>query len=220
MIRQPAPLLNYKYDTERVKLLKMQGVDGHAFSMLRRPFNLDDALESITPHVPSWLPEDFIVPKTSVKRQVAACYKMLNNPLHGSPIICIGSMVTDERAKFLAMSFMDAAIDQMRMGAQKGKRLPLWHRVLGNYQDPIRDAKERTNYSMLVLTNVGPDSTNVKIEKVRDILEIHDNIPRIVVVNGSDPVSFFADKLRMPLHYAFFLNNREGGRRSASLMEL
>ena len=220
IIRQPAPILNFKFSAERVKLLRSQGVDSSIFQMLRRPFSLDDALESITPHVPKWLPEDFIIPKTSVRRQIEACYKMMKNPMYGSPIICIGSMVTDERAKFLAMTFMDIAISQMKQGAQKGKRMPKWHRILGSFGDELRDTKEPQNYGMLVITNVAPDSTAVKLEKLRDILEIYENVPRIVVVNGSDPVSFFAEKVRMPLASAFFLNNKGRHNSSNSLLEI
>lgn len=211
-IRQPAPILNFKYEAERVKTLKMQGVDGSAFAVLRRPFLLDDALVSITPMVPKWLPEDYNIPKTSVRRQIEACHKLLINPLRGNPIVGIGSMVTDDRAKFLAMSFMDEAIDQMKKGSHRGKLLPVWHRVMGGYQDELRDSKERKNISMLIIANVGPDSTPQKIEKVRDLLERYDHIPRIVVVNGSDPVSFFAEKIRMTMQYAILLNSARSDR--------
>lgn len=218
MIRQPAPKLNFKYAADRVKTLKMQGVDGSAFAVLRRPFLLDDVLVSITPMVPKWLPEDYDLPKTNVKRQIDACHKLLIDPLRGRPIICIGSMVTDDRAKFLAMSFMDEAINQMKQGSHRGKLLPIWHRVMGGYYDELRDAKERKNISMLIISNVGPDSTPQKIEKVRDLLERYDHIPRIVVVNGTDPVTFFAEKIRMTLQHAFLLNSARSDR--ADLMRM
>lgn len=216
MIRQPAPKLNFKYAADRVKTLKMQGVDGSAFAVLRRPFLLDDVLVSITPMVPKWLPEDYDLPKINVRRQIEACHKLLIDPLRGRPIICIGSMATDDRAKFLAMSFMDEAINQMKQGSHRGKLLPIWHRVMGGYTDELRDAKERKNISMLIISNVGPDSTPLKIEKVRDLLERYDHIPRIVVVNGTDPVTFFAEKIRMTLQHAFLLNSARSDR--ASLM--
>lgn len=218
MIRQPAPVLNFKYAADRVKTLKMQGVDGSAFAVLRRPFLLDDALVSITPMIPKWLPEDYNIPKTNVRRQIDACHKLLIHPLRSNPITCIGSMVTDDRAKFLAMSIMNEAIDQMKQGSHRGKLLPIWHRVMGGYQDELRDAKERRNISMLIIANVGPDSTPQKIEKVRDLLERYDHIPRIVVVNGSDPVSFFAEKIRMTMQYAILMNSARSDK--ADLMRM
>jgi hypothetical protein len=215
------PKLNFKIPTERVKTLRARGVDGHPFALLRQPFLLDYALESISPLVPEWLPESFALPGTSVKRQAAGITRLLANPLHGSPIIGIGSMPTDTRAKFLAMSIMDAAITQQASGAHKGKAMPLWHPVTGGYYDPLRDDKgdHRPNCSMLIITSVGRDSTSVKIEKVRDLLEIYHNIPRIVVVNGCDPVTFFADKIRMGLRYAFLLNDKSGPV-SSSIMDI
>lgn len=211
--RPPAPHLNFRIDSDRVKTLKMQGVDGSAFQVMRSPFLLDDTLTSITPHVPAWLPEDYDLPRLSVRRQIDACQRMLTNPLHGNPILGIGSMATDDRAKFLAMSFMAAAIDQQKSTkTHRGKLLPLWHRVLGGYQDNLRDLKERKNISMLVITNVGPDSTPQKIEKVRDLLEIYDHIPRIVVMNGADPVSFFVEKIRMTMQFAIFLNSKRSSK--------
>ena len=216
--RMPAPYLKFKFDSDRVKLLKSLGVDGTAIQVMRSPFLLDDALVSITPMVPKWLPEDYVIPKTSVKRQIETCYRMLTNPLHGSPIIGIGSMVTDERAKFMAMSIMDAAIDQQRSGSHKGKMLPTYHRVMGSFYDELLAEKTRRNISMLIISNVGLDSTQVKIEKVRDLLEKYDNIPRIVVVNGCDPVTFFAEKMRMPMQFALMLNSKRSDK--ADLMDM
>jgi len=216
--RMPAPTLQFKYDTARVKLLKSQGVDGTALQVMRQPFLLDDALVSITPMVPKWLPEDYPIPKTSVRRQVETCYRLLSNPLHGSPIIGIGSMVTDERAKFMAMNIMNAAIDQQRSGSHKGKMLPVYHRVMGGFHDELLAEKTRRNISMLIIANVGIDSTQLKIEKVRDLLEKYDNIPRIVVVNGCDPVSFFAEKMRMPMQFALMLNSKRSDK--ADLMDM
>jgi hypothetical protein len=216
--RMPAPTLNFKFDSDRVKLLKSQGVDGTALQVMRQPFLLDDALTSITPMVPKWLPEDYNIPKTSVRRQIDACYRLLSNPLHGSPIIGIGSMVTDERAKFMAMSIMDSAIDDQRSGKQKGKMLPIYHRVMGGFHDELLAEKTRRNISMLIIANVGLDSTQIKIEKVRDLLEKYDNIPRIVVVNGCDPVTFFAEKMRMPMQFALMLNSKRSDK--ADLMDM
>uniref|UniRef100_A0AB39CEB7 DNA polymerase n=1 Tax=Pseudomonas phage HRDY3 TaxID=3236930 RepID=A0AB39CEB7_9VIRU len=216
--RMPAPTLQFKFDTARVKLLKSQGVCGTALQVMRQPFLLDDALVSITPMVPKWLPEDYVIPKTSVRRQIDACYRLLNNPLHGSPIIGIGSMVTDERAKFMAMSIMNAAIDQQRSGSQKGKMLPVYHRVMSGFYDELLAEKTRRNISMLIIANIGLDNSQIKLDKVRDLLEKYDNIPRIVVVNGCDPVSFFAEKMRMPMQFALMLNSKRSDK--ADLMDM
>lgn len=206
-VRPPAPRLDFRIDSDKVKTLKMQGVGGSTFAVMRSPFSLDDTLTSISPHVPAWLPDDYDLPRLSVKAQILGCQRMLTNPLRGNPITCIGSMPSDDRAEFLAMSFMLAAIAQQKeQPAYRGKLLPLWHQVTGGFYDPLRDLKERKNISMLIITNVGLDSTSHKLEKVRDLLKIYSTIPRIVVVNGTDPVTFFAEKMRMTLQFAMFLN--------------
>ena len=59
--------------------------------------------------------------------------------------------------------------------------------------------------SLLVLSNVPSNSTNVKLEKLRDILESYSSVPRIVVTTGEDPITFFNQKLFLPLNYACYL---------------
>lgn len=198
------PKLKFKFDTQRMKILKNRGVDGSPLSLARSPFSLDDALVRIRPET-TWLPEDFNMKAITVKRQVSDLDKLLNNPLHGSYIAAIGSYPSDVRAKLLALNLFNNAIDMQMQGSHRGKAYPLWHRLYGNLGDPVRD-KEQEHISMLVITNVGADSSNIKLEKLRDLLEMYDNIPRIVVVNGTDPVSFFAEKIRKELRYAFYLN--------------
>ena len=53
--------------------------------------------------------------------------------------------------------------------------------------------------SMLILSNFNTESTPLKVEKLRDILERYSNIPRIVVLGGIDPFTFFATRLNYPL---------------------
>ena len=89
---------------------------------------------------------------------------------------------------------------------------------MGGFYDELLDEKTRRNISMLIIANVGLDSTPQKIGKVRDLLEKYDHIPRIVVVNGSDPVTFFAEKIRMTMQFAVFLNSKRSDK--ADLMSI
>jgi len=207
--------IEFKFPTERMKLLKSRGVDGYAFSQARNPFIVEDALVRIKPQV-QWLPDDFVLRSISVKKQINGIDRVLQNPLHGSYTMAIGSYPSDVRAKILAVNFMNRAIDAQIGGSHRGRAYPLWHRLMGNYQDPLRDSKESEHVSMLVITNVGVDSSQVKLEKLRDILEKYDSIPRIVVVNGVDPVSFFAERVRLPLKYAFYLSAEQ----KASILDI
>src|SRR5690606_24699313 len=96
---------------------------------------------------------------------------MMNNPLKGNYIACIGSYPSDTRAKVIAANIVDRAINMQQQGAVRGKAYPLWHRLYGGYSDTLRDSKELDPCSLLVLSNIGADSSRVKLEKLRDILE-------------------------------------------------
>lgn len=137
--------------------------------------------------------------------------------------ICISGFPSDIRAKCVAAKIFEQACIQYMQMSQKDKRgrsLPKWHRVLGNYHDPIRDAQaNRINPSMLIISNVNMDSTNMKLEKVRDLVDSFPDIPRIIVTGGCTPVDFFQHKLYYPLDASIYVgpNNRIGG---TSLLDL
>jgi hypothetical protein len=54
------------------------------------------------------------------------------------------------------------------------------------------------------VTGLSPNSTAVKLEKTRDLLEQNSHIPRIIVVAGEDPVTFLKSRLYYPVHNIFF----------------
>ncbi|MNV68457.1 hypothetical protein D3C71_1613120 [compost metagenome] len=87
---------------------------------------------------------------------------------------------------------------------------------MGNTWDPVRDAREPEHFSMLIINNVGVDSSQTKLEKLRDLLVKFDNVPKIVIVNGVDPVTFFAERVRLPLQYAFYLSAEQ----KASILDI
>lgn len=207
--------LDFKFDTQRQKILKSRGVDGYAFSLARSPFTVEDAFVRIKPQVES-LPDDFVLRSISTAKQTNNLRKILNNPLRSSYIAAIGSYPSDTRAKVIAVNIMNAAIDAQIAGKHRGRAYPLWHRLYGGYYDALRDAKETQPISMLVITNVGVDSSQTKLEKLRDLLEQYDNVPKLVVVNGVDPVTFFAEKVRLPLNYAFYCSAEQ----KASIMDI
>lgn len=164
----------------------------------------------------TWLPEGFVLRSISIKKQLTGIEKVLNNPLSGSYTMCIGSYPSDVRAQVLAVNFMNKAIDAQIGGHHRGRAYPLWHRLMGSLWDPLRDSRENENMSMLIISNVGVDSSQVKLEKLRDLLVRYEHIPKIVVVNGIDPVTFFAERVRLPLKYAFYLSAEQ----KASILDI
>jgi hypothetical protein len=61
--------------------------------------------------------------------------------------------------------------------------------------------------SLLVLSNLTPNSTAAKLEKTRDMLEFYADIPRIVVIAGEDPITFFSRRLFWRVNNLFFLSS-------------
>lgn len=74
-----------------------------------------------------------------------------------------------------------------------------WETLFGGFQNRLLQEYEesdlRPDPSMLVISNLTPTSTSVKMEKARDLLERFTEIPRVVVIAGEDPLSFMSTRL-------------------------
>lgn len=209
MIADP-PKLRFLFPSGRQKIMRSRGVDGVCFAGRKNSFEFDTAAVRMKPDIPG-----IVTKGISVKKQIHNLSKVFARPLRAHPVIGIGSFPSDLRARMLAVNIMDRAIEQQdeaKSGRLVSRDYPLWHKVYGGLGDPLRDKGPSDNPSMLIISNVDADSTNHKIEKVRDIIEQNPNIPRIIVVSGCDPMWFFAVKLHMPMDYGFYLgaDNREG----------
>ncbi len=111
---------------------------------------------------------------------------------------CVSSSPNDRQAKALAAFMMQAFYET---GAA---RYPAWHDLMGSFQNPLLNP-EASKPGLLVLGNVMPNSTAVKLEKLRDCLEHYSDIPRIVVTSGEDPFTFFNKRMYYPLNGCVFL---------------
>jgi hypothetical protein len=85
------------------------------------------------------------------------------------------------------------------------RAMPFWHTLTGNWADEFRDKKIEGRPSLLFLANVHVQSSSTKLEKLRDILEMYSGVPRIVVLAGEDPVTFFNTKMFYGLNHAILL---------------
>jgi hypothetical protein len=136
----------------------------------------------------------------SVSKQIRAIESIVENPIRARYAVCINSFPSDLFAKYLAIHVFNLAITSWQKRHKPGRTMPIWHRVYGGYYDPLRDKQTDEIPSLLVIANVNDDSTPVKIEKVRDLLERYSNVPRIVVTSSKDPITFFATKLHFPIN--------------------
>jgi len=151
--------------------------------------------------------------KTSIgiADQIKGILETLTNPFKNGYLFVIGVNDVESRALTLAGAiFMEAVRHSYE--SRNSVVLPLWHWVQGGHWDRIRDNRNSeniTNFSMLCLANIAENSTPEKLEKVRDLLWLHNHLPRIVVVAGGDPLTFCVNKLYMRPHRIAYLGSRK-----------
>ena len=165
-----------------------------------RPFDTEDYLTTIVSEVDS---EKQVGPRRrsiNIPRQVEYLRMMLHTRVASPYVACIAEPYADSRAKLLASHILGNYIEH------KPGHMPLWHTVLGMFKDRLRDKSVQRKPDFLVISNVAENSSHTKIELVKDILTMYDNIPRIVVLGGSDPIKFFAEVLHCELNYAVLLS--------------
>jgi|GEM_PF-3343700 len=75
----------------------------------------------------------------------------------------------------------------------------VWHTVYDGFENKLLKEYDeidgKSPPTMLVLTNITPNASSVRLGKVRDLLERFSEIPRVVVMAGEDPLSFFTTRL-------------------------
>lgn len=81
-----------------------------------------------------------------------------------------------------------------------------WAVLYGGFENPImrkydkEHGDEERDPTILVISNLTPNATTVKLDKARDLIERFQKIPRIVVSAGEDPISFHSTKLYTPIN--------------------
>lgn len=171
-----------------------------------RPFEMLQYTTTITSQV-----DGLKAKKVMKQAQLEHFDAVMEKPFGRPYIYVIGSSPNDGKAKQVAATIMKTAT-QMQLQEKnlikqtRGRQTPLWHMVTGAWADRLRDARVTDEPSMLILSNITSMSTNSKLEKVRDLLEMYSNIPRIVVVTGEDPVTFANKRLMIPVNHVLNLS--------------
>lgn len=170
-----------------------------------RPFDLSQHAISIVSEV-----EGLKTRKVSKVQQLEHFRAICEKPFGKPYVYIISSSPNDGKAKQAASYIMECATHHQLKNhfprSTRGRQSPLWHFVTGNWADRLRDSEGKADQpSMLILSNITKDSTTAKLEKVRDLLEIYSNIPRILVVTGEDPITFANTRLMVQAHHALLL---------------
>lgn len=136
----------------------------------------------------------FVEPST----QKESLLTFLRNP-RSKMIYGVAGNPDDLKAKYFAAYLVGEHIKAL--GAKSNV---IWHTLYGGFDNPLMKEMSEPP-TMIVICNLTPQSTNIKLEKARDILEKYPDIPRIVVIAGTDPMSFLTTKLFVPVHAVLYL---------------
>jgi hypothetical protein len=162
-----------------------------------------------------WEPSAFVIESQRLENKIVeadiqreSLEKFIADPTRAMIYIVAGNP-DDSRAKYFA-AFL-AYHHKMKMQHRADIH---WEAVFGGFDNAI--LRKDIEPSMLIISNLAENSTAVKIEKTKDLLERWPNIPRVVVCSGEDPISFAATKLYVPCHgLAYF-----GSKLSKSVQEV
>lgn len=126
---------------------------------------------------------------------------------HASSLVYgVASEPNDGQALYFAAYLVQMFLEDAPPGATVE-----WRSVYGSWASFNRLGNEAVGENapdLLVLTNLTPQSTPYKLEQARDLLVAHPDIPRIVVVAGEDPVTFFSTRLHYKMTHLFFASSK------------
>jgi hypothetical protein len=187
------------FSKELERLVLSRGVPSS--DLIASKFEVTDSFVKIVPELPGI--KSSVV---SANKQIKAFTSILEKPLKGAYTLGISSYPSDARAKHVALAVMKSAIlKHQSLHNKQGKSLPLWYRVYGGFTDNLRDKPVHDTPCMLIITNINDDSSSIKLEKVRDLLEKFSNIPRLIVSGGQPSIQLFATKLMYPLKCGLYI---------------
>lgn len=152
-----------------------------------------------------WDPTDFVTESEKLNDRIID-FRLQNVSLlnfkedPSKPVIYgVAGNPDDSKAKLFA-----AYLIQLHQSELAGHHNVVWHTMYGGYDNTLmkeyKDVDSKSEPTMLVLSNLTPSSTNVKIEKTKDLIERFSNIPRIIVCAGEDPMSFLHTRLFVPVN--------------------
>lgn len=184
--------MKFNPSTTEAKLLTLDGLP--PYLLRERPVKLDDLVSNYVSST------DGLKPLPMKKAdQLNDARHVMREPTHAPYLMCVSSEPNDLKAKYFAAC--------VALEARRQHKKVVWHTLLGSFRDELRDKPNvHGNTDLLILSNVPYGSTDVKFEKLRDILEIYSHIPRIVVTTGTEPVKLF-NELGLPLNYSLWIRS-------------
>lgn len=112
-------------------------------------------------------------------------------------VYAVASEPHDMKALYFAVYLVQTLLENV-----SGFKRVHWERVYSDFKNDMLYADAKL--SMMVLSNITSNSSPVKLEKVRDLLDAYSDIPRVVVIAGEDPITFMSRKLFYKTNSIFF----------------
>lgn len=130
--------------------------------------------------------------KVTPRFQAFQIKEMLEGPR--DELVCISGTKTEAVPFFFMCSLMRK---MQKKGYQNFTWVSMRHTNMGIFNDDSLFLSAK--HAAFVFTNVLPDSSQYRIEKLKDALDIagQKGIMRIVLVGGSDPYKFCVERLRL-----------------------
>ncbi len=198
-------MLRFDFPRAYQPLLKVLGADPKILYNSKERFELESALIPVSSQIP-YLKKSTV----SEVKQLASAEKILQDPTKGHPIVMINSLPTDTRAKLFGLNLMYRAIlvneEERARNPRVPKTSPLWVTLYNHTFDIQKFRQQRP--SMLVISNVNIQSSNNKLDKLRDMLEFYADIPRYLIVGGTDPFEFMYTKLFLSMNHLINLGSK------------
>lgn len=183
-------IIEYKPDTRTQNIFLRMGVPQNLWQS--KKFELEDCIRAYTSNIDGYDPA-----RITTRQQIESIAEILDNPVRSAYTCCISSDLDDTRAKLVATTICEQAV-VMDINFY-------WHRLMGGFYDSLLEGDTIiTNPKLLIIYNILFELDNHRLSKLRDILETFNNIPRIVVTSGGDPIELFA-KLGLDLTYPILL---------------
>lgn len=198
--------IHHTHDAKMAKILRARGVSPLDIMHGSKSFHLEDVIQPIDSQV-------YGKPKKISRNKQLTWYEKSYQRVLGQSWLSagIGGVPSDARAKQVALHLFIRAVEEYQSRDPRkntNRSLPLWHHVYGGFGDSLRDMK--SDYpSFIVVSNLTPECTSLKMEKVRDILTKFNNmdIPVVVVCAGMDPYTLFTTRLYYPMRWCASIAN-------------
>jgi hypothetical protein len=165
----------------------------HSVLLSSHPENIQRFMSTI--ELPKRGDEPIIHDKTKQFEALEGFKKVLAQDIRSNErLLLISARDYDHLPNQLALSLAAYAFEHHREF--------VWHSLYGGYSDELRDDKTASDErlkkcSLLVLSNLAENSTAIKVEKARDLLNRYSHLNRIVVTAGMNPVEYAKTVLHM-----------------------